>query len=256
MRPPDRNSDAHCQVLFDATAAPIRPPLPLPSCHPTRVATPCGSPTHLGSSSRIPAPSGYDGYDTCHHRRPATPYMDGLIGCLRPVGGGATGTRGAPRATLCQEVGAGAQATCGAPGAALSREVGARAAGTCGAPGATLSRSHGDTWLPWSCPEPGGGSQSRGDMWHPRSCPEPGGGYHSTAPSSATLTTTTTSTLATLASKGYHLHVVLSGFCSSHSICAIATLQLRGDVSSSDFTFDLFSSLTVYGAPAVTVGGC
>jgi hypothetical protein len=73
-------------------------------------------------------------------------------------------------------------------------------------------------------------------------------------PPSTTSTTTTTSTSATLASKGYHLHVVLAGFCSSHSICAITTLQLRGDVSSSDSTFDLFSSLTVCGAPAVTAG--
>jgi hypothetical protein len=66
---------------------------------------------------------------------------------------------------------------------------------------------------------------------------------------------TTTSTL-TSAIRGYHLHVVLTGFYSSHSIRAITTLQLRGDVSSSDFTFDLFSSLTVCGAPAVTAGGC
>jgi hypothetical protein len=50
--------------------------------------------------------------------------------------------------------------------------------------------------------------------------------------------------------------VVLAGLYSSHSIHAITTLQLRGDVSSSDFTFDLFSSLTVCGAPAVTAGGC
>jgi hypothetical protein len=50
--------------------------------------------------------------------------------------------------------------------------------------------------------------------------------------------------------------VVLAGFYSSHSIHAITTLQLRGDVSSSDFTFDLFSNLTVCGAPAVTTGGC
>jgi hypothetical protein len=55
---------------------------------------------------------------------------------------------------------------------------------------------------------------------------------------------------------GYHLHVVLAGFYSSHNIRTITTLQLRGDVSSSDFTFDLFSSLTVCGAPAVTAGGC
>jgi hypothetical protein len=64
-------------------------------------------------------------------------------------------------------------------------------------------------------------------------------------------TTTSTSTSAT---RGYHLHVVLAGFYSSHSIRAITTLQLRGDVSLSDFTFDLFYSLTVCGAPAVTAG--
>jgi hypothetical protein len=33
------------------------------------------------------------------------------------------------------------------------------------------------------------------------------------------------------------------------------TLQLRGDVSSSVSIFDLFSSLTVCGAPVVTAGG-
>jgi hypothetical protein len=38
--PPDRNSDARGQVLFDATAVPIRPPLPLPGRHPTQVAAP------------------------------------------------------------------------------------------------------------------------------------------------------------------------------------------------------------------------
>jgi hypothetical protein len=69
-------------------------------------------------------------------------------------------------------------------------------------------------------------------------------------------TTTSTSTSATSATRGYHLHVVLAGFYSSHSIRVIMTLQLRGDVSSSDFTFDLFYSLTVCGAPAVTAGGC
>jgi hypothetical protein len=38
------------------------------------------------------------------------------------------------------------------------------------------------------------------------------------------------------------------------SVCG--TLQLRGDVSLSDSTFNLFSNLTVCGAPAVTAGGC
>jgi hypothetical protein len=73
-------------------------------------------------------------------------------------------------------------------------------------------------------------------------------------PPSTTSMTTATSTSATLASKGYHLHVVLTGFYSSHSIHVITMLQLRGDVNSSDSTFDLFSSLTIYGAPIVTVG--
>jgi hypothetical protein len=74
-------------------------------------------------------------------------------------------------------------------------------------------------------------------------------------PPSTTSMTMTTLTLATSASKGYHLHVVLAGFYSSHSIRAITMLQLWGDVSSSDSTFNLFSSVTVCGAPAVTAGG-
>jgi hypothetical protein len=61
-----------------------------------------------------------------------------------------------------------------------------------------------------------------------------------------------TSISVTLALKCYHLHVVLVGFYSTHSIHIIRTLQ-RGDASSSDSTFSLFSSLTVCGAPAVTV---
>jgi hypothetical protein len=73
-------------------------------------------------------------------------------------------------------------------------------------------------------------------------------------PPSTTLTTTTTSTSATSISKGYHLHVVLADFCSSHSIHAINDAATAGDVSLSDCTFDLFSSLTVCGAPAVTAG--
>jgi hypothetical protein len=43
-------------------------------------------------------------------------------------------------------------------------------------------------------------------------------------PPSTTSTTTTTSTSATSSSKGYHLHVVLTGFCSSHNIRTITTL--------------------------------
>jgi hypothetical protein len=123
------------------------------------------------------------------------------------------------------------------------------------------SQSHGDMWRPRSCPELRGGSQSRGDTWRSRICPAPGDGYHSTAPSSTpfrgrsgrsaipirpslllpgyhptqvapppstTSTTTTTSTSAISTSKGYHLHVVLVDFYSSHNIRAITTLQLRG----------------------------
>jgi hypothetical protein len=66
----------------------------------------------------------------------------------------------------------------------------------------------------------------------------------------------TTASTSTSSTRSYHLHVVLAGFYSSHSIRAITTLQLRGDVSSSDFTFDLFSNLTVCDAFAVTTGGC
>jgi hypothetical protein len=44
----------------------------------------------------------------------------------------------------------------------------------------------------------------------------------------ATAMTTFTLTSATLALRGYHLHVVLIGFYSSHNIRAIMTLQLRG----------------------------
>jgi hypothetical protein len=61
-----------------------------------------------------------------------------------------------------------------------------------------------------------------------------------------------TLTSATLALREYHLHVVLVDFYSSHNICVIMTLQLWGNVSSSNFNFDLFSSLTVCGTLAVT----
>jgi hypothetical protein len=130
------------------------------------------------------------------------------------------GTRGAFGAVLSWEVGAGAAGTRGTPEAALRREAGAGAQMKRDAPRATLSREAGTT-------------------------PSP--------PSSTTsTTTTTTSTSATSASKGYHLHVVLADFCSSHSICAITTVQLWGDVGSLAFNFDLFSSLTVCSAPVVT----
>jgi hypothetical protein len=64
-------------------------------------------------------------------------------------------------------------------------------------------------------------------------------------PPNTASTTMTTLTSAISTSKGYHLYVVLTGFYSSHSIRTITMLQLRGDVSSSDSTFSLFTSLTV-----------
>jgi hypothetical protein len=70
----------------------------------------------------------------------------------------------------------------------------------------------------------------------------------------STATTTSTSTSAT---RGYHLHVVLADFYSSHSIHAITPLRrcnYGGMSVCRIFTFDLFSSLTVCDAPAVTAG--
>jgi hypothetical protein len=72
-------------------------------------------------------------------------------------------------------------------------------------------------------------------------------------PPSTTSTTITTSTLATSASKGYHLHVVLAGFLLQSQHSRHHDAVTAGDVSSSDSTFDLLSSLTICGAPVVTV---
>jgi hypothetical protein len=62
-----------------------------------------------------------------------------------------------------------------------------------------------------------------------------------TVPPSTASTNMATSTSASSASKGYHLHVILISFYSSHSICTIMALQLQRDVSSSDSIFNLFS---------------
>jgi hypothetical protein len=170
------------------------------------------------------------------------------------VGAGAVGTCGAPTAALSREVGVGAAGTHGAPGATLSREVGARAAGTRDAPTATLSRevgvgatgTHGTSGAAL-CWEMGAGAQvTRGGPGaalnrevgttppSPLLCPSVGG--QGVAPSrlgcrclylaatllglppSTTSMTTITSTSTTSVSKGYHLHVVLTGFYSSHNI--------------------------------------
>jgi hypothetical protein len=62
MRPPDRNNDARGQVLFDAATAPIRPPLPLPGRHPTRVATPPPSTTSMTTTTSTSATLASKGY--------------------------------------------------------------------------------------------------------------------------------------------------------------------------------------------------
>jgi hypothetical protein len=74
----------HLTIVGTSTPAPYRPApeIPIGFCGP------CGSPTRPSSSSRISAPGGYHNCATCCHRQPATPYMAGLTGYLRPTGGG------------------------------------------------------------------------------------------------------------------------------------------------------------------------
>jgi hypothetical protein len=206
----------------------------------------------------------------------------------REVGARAAGTHDALGAVLRQEVGAGAQATRDAPGAALSREVRVEAMGTRGTPGAALSQevgagAAGTRGAPRAAlrRETGAGAQAT------RGGPEPGGGYHSIAPSSAPFCGRSgrgaIPIRPPLPLPGRHPTRVAAPpprlrrprpprsrlprhqraiicmwyspvFYSSHSIHAITTLQLQGDASSSDSSFDLYSSLTVCGAPAVTAG--
>jgi hypothetical protein len=73
---------------------------------------------------------------TCRHKHPATPYMAGLTGCLRPTGGGSRsrGDTWCPRS--CPALGGG-------------------------------NRNRRETWRPQSCPAPGGGCWSPGNMWRP-----------------------------------------------------------------------------------------
>jgi hypothetical protein len=56
-----------------------------------------------------------------------------------------------------------------------------------------------------------------------------------------------------LSIKGYQLYVVLNVFYSSRNIRAITTLQLQGHDNPLDSTYDLFSSLTICSALAMTV---
>jgi hypothetical protein len=133
--------------------------------------------------------------------------------------------RGSPGAALSQEVGAGAVETRGAPGAALRRETGDGSQATRGAPGAALNRKVGTTQPP-PLPLPSVGGHGVAPSRSGPRCFYLAATLLGLPPPSTTLTTTTTSTSATSTSKGYHLHVVLAGFYSSHSIRAITTLQL------------------------------
>jgi hypothetical protein len=129
VRPPNRNSDARGQVLFDATCRHRRPITPymagLTSC------------LHLvGGGSRSRG-------DTWRPR--SCPESGGR--CWSP------GDMWRPR--NCPELGGGSRSrgntwhprSCPASG------------GGCWSPG--------DMWHPRSCPEPGGGNRSHGDTWRP-----------------------------------------------------------------------------------------
>jgi hypothetical protein len=96
--------------------------------------------------------------------------MAGLIGCLRPAGGGSRSRVDTWRPQSCPAPGGGSQSR-GDTWRPWSCPV---SGGRCWSPG--------DTWHPWSCPAPRGGCWSPSNMWQPRSCHEPGGGYHSTTP--------------------------------------------------------------------------
>jgi hypothetical protein len=124
---------------------------------------------------------------------------------------------------------------------------------TRGAPGATLSREVGATPPP-PLPPPSVGGQGVAPSRSGRRCLYLVATLLGLPPPPSTITTTSTS--ATSASKGYHLHVVLIGFYSSHSIRAITTLQLRGDVSLSDSTFDLFLQSHRLWCSRCDCGGC
>jgi hypothetical protein len=153
-------------------------------------------------------------------------------------------THGTLGATLSREVRAGAAGTRGAPGAVLHREAGAGAQVTHDGPVAVLSREAGTIPPPplphrLTAPAPlsrrcrtDSAAAARSGHRPDHTATTPIGlqlCQSATAPSSVTSTTiTTTSTSATSTSKGYHLYVVLIGFCFSHSISVITTLQLRG----------------------------
>jgi hypothetical protein len=126
------------------------------------------------SSSKIPTPGGYHGCTTCRHRRPATPYMAGLTGCLRPARGGSQSCGDMWHPWSCPTLGGGCWSLDDTwhPRSYPALGGGSR---SCPTPGGGYC-SPGDMWHPQRCTEPGGGSQSRGDTWHPRNYPRPIGG--------------------------------------------------------------------------------
>jgi hypothetical protein len=74
-------------------------------------------------------------------------------------------------------------------------------------------------------------------------------------PPSMVLMTTTTSTSASLASKGYHMHVVLVGFYSSHNIRTITMLQLWG-MSARRIPPSAYSPVSPSRCSCCDCGGC
>jgi hypothetical protein len=157
VRPPDRNSDARGQVLFNATCRHRRPP---PRIWPASPVTYVSQEVGAGAAGTRGAPGAAlrreagAGAQVTHGAPGAALSREvgaravetyGAVGATlhREAGAGAVGTRGAPRVALSREVGAEAARARGAPEAALSREVGAGVTGTRGAPGAALHQEAG-----------------------------------------------------------------------------------------------------------------
>jgi hypothetical protein len=173
---------------------------------------------------------------------------------------GAQAARDAPGATLRREASAGAQATHDALGAALSREVGAGATRTRGTPGATLRREVG-AGAQVTCGGPRAALSQEADTTPPPPLPP------SSRPSRRCLylAATLLGLPPPLHDFDDHDHLNL-GIKGLSSVCGTHRFLLQsqhtchhdattmGGVSSLDSTFDLFSSLTVCGAPAVTAG--
>jgi hypothetical protein len=189
------------------------------------------------------------------------------------VGAGATGTRGASGAALHREADTGAQATHVALEAALSREVGARAAGTHGAPGAYLRQEMG-VGAQATRGGPGAALSREAGTTPPPPPSHPAVGGQGVAPSQSDRRCLYLSAILLglpprpLHDFDNHLDLGYLGIKGLSSACGTRQFLLQsqhsrhhdvattGGVSSSNSTFDLFSSLTVCGAPAVTTRGC